>query len=99
MRNILPRILRLAVVTQIVLGCAAVPPTGPTIGDVSLQSQQGVASAELALQELDEIDTLIKLDNRLLAVRQALTTIGVEHFHCFHPLQNLSFLNTNNLIF
>jgi hypothetical protein len=63
----LTRLLRLAVVTQIVLGCAVVPPDGPTIGDVSLQSQQGVASAELALQELDEIDTLIKLDNRLLA--------------------------------
>jgi len=70
----LTRILCLAVVTQWVIGCTVVQPTGPVIEKPSLQSQR-VASAEHALLELDEIDTLVKLNNRRLAEQ---ITSGLE---------------------
>ena len=66
MLNMLTRILCLAVVMQLVFGCAGVQPAGPVIEKPSLQSQR-VASAENALLELDEIDTLVKLNNGKLA--------------------------------
>ena len=66
MLNMLTRILCLAVVTQWVFGCTVVQPAGPVIEKPSLQSQR-VASAEQALQDLEEIDTLVKLNNRRLA--------------------------------
>ncbi len=37
------------------------------MSDEAYTQVQRVASAELALRELDEIDTLVKLDNRTLA--------------------------------
>jgi len=66
MRNMLTRILCLAVVTQFVFGCTLLQPTGTVFDAASPQSER-VAIAELALQELDEIDTLLKLDNHKLA--------------------------------
>jgi len=60
------RTLCLAVATQFVVGCTVLQPSGPVIDEVSLQSDR-VASAEHALQQLKEIDTLVKLDNRKLA--------------------------------
>jgi hypothetical protein len=66
MRHMLTRILCLAVATQFVFGCTALQPTGP-VSDEAYPRGQRVASAELALRELDEIDTLVKLDNHKLA--------------------------------
>jgi hypothetical protein len=65
-RNMLTRILGLAVLVQCVFGCASLQPTGSVAPDDSLQSQQ-ISSAMAALQELDDIDLLIKLDNKQLA--------------------------------
>jgi hypothetical protein len=66
MRKVMTHVLCLAVVTQLIFACTSVQQTGPVVEQVSIQNQR-VASAELALLELDEIDTLIKLDNRKLA--------------------------------
>ena len=66
MRNMLTRLLCLAVATQFVFACAGLQPSGPVSGEDGLQGQR-ITSAVHALQELDEIDTLIKLDNRKLS--------------------------------
>ena len=66
MRNMLTRILCLVVAAQFVFGCTVLQPTGP-VSDEAYPQVQRVASAELALRELDEIDTLLKLDNHKLA--------------------------------
>jgi hypothetical protein len=47
MRNVLARILGLAVVAQCVFGCASLQPTGSLAPDDSLQSQQ-ISSALVA---------------------------------------------------
>jgi len=66
MRQVMTRVLCLAVVTQIIFACTSLQQTRPVAEQASIQSQH-VASAGLALLELDEIDTLIRLDNHKLA--------------------------------
>jgi len=66
MQNMLTRLLCLAVATQFVFACAGLQPSGPVSGEDGLEGQR-INSAVQALQELDEIDTLIKLDNRKLS--------------------------------
>jgi hypothetical protein len=66
MRKVMTRILCLAAVTQFMFACTSLQQTGSVVEQVSIQNQR-VASAELALLELDEIDTLVKLDNHRLA--------------------------------
>ena len=66
MRKVTTRILFLVVVTQFVFACTSPQQTGPLFEHTAVQNQR-VSSAELALKELDEIDTLVKLDNRKLA--------------------------------
>ena len=65
MRKVLTRILCLAVVTQFIFACTGLQPTRPVLDQASSQSHR-TASAQHALLELNEIDTLIKLDNRWL---------------------------------
>jgi hypothetical protein len=68
----LTRVLCLAIATQFLFACTLLektgflPQFGPFNDKASLQGQRAV-SANNVLQELDEIDTLIKLDNRKLA--------------------------------
>ena len=66
MRKMLTRILCLAVVTQFIFACTGLQHTRPVFDQASIQSHR-TASAQHALLELNEIDTLIKLDNRGLA--------------------------------
>ena len=66
MQKVMTRVLCLAVVTQFIFACASLQPTGPASEQAAIQNQR-VASAELALAELDEIDTLLRLDNHKLA--------------------------------
>ena len=67
MPAMLTRLFCLTVFSQLMLGCAMTLPTNPstTTHNSTLQTQH-IASAERALLELEEIDALIKLDNRLL---------------------------------
>jgi hypothetical protein len=62
----LTHILYLAVITQFVFGCTVLQPTG-SVNDAASPQSERVAIAELALRELDEVDTLVKLDNHMLA--------------------------------
>jgi hypothetical protein len=66
MQKVMTRALCLAVVTQIIFACTSLQQTRPVAEQASIQSQR-VASAGLALLELDQIDTLIRLDNHKLA--------------------------------
>ena len=66
MRKVLTRILCLAVVTQYIFACTLPQQTRPVIEQASIQDQRA-ASAEFELLELDEIDTLVRLNNRKLA--------------------------------
>jgi len=66
MRKVIARVLCLTVVTQFIFACTSLQPTGPVGEQASIQNQR-VASAELALLELDEIDTLVRLNNHKLA--------------------------------
>ena len=66
MRKMLTRNLCLAIATQFVFGCTVLQLDGPVNGEASLHRQR-VASAERALLKLDEIDTLVKLDNHKLS--------------------------------
>ena len=66
MQKVMTRVLCLAVVAQFLFACASPQQTGPASEQASIQNQR-VASAELALAELDEIDTLLRLDNHKLA--------------------------------
>jgi len=72
MQKVMTRVLCLAVVTQFIFACASLQQTGPASEQASIQNQR-VASAELALAELDEIDTLLRLDNHKLA--QQISTV------------------------
>ena len=60
------RVLCLAVVTQFIFACTSLQPTGPDVEQASIQDQR-VTDAALALLELDEVDTLVRLDNHKLA--------------------------------
>jgi hypothetical protein len=51
---------------QLMVGCTLLPIIKPIPELASIQNQRA-ASAEIALAEIEEIDTLIKLDNRLLS--------------------------------
>lgn len=60
------RLVCLALATQLLFGCAATLPSFPsTTHKTSLQKQR-IASAELALLELEEVDAVIKLNNQPL---------------------------------
>ena len=66
MREMLMRIFCLVAATHLLFGCSTLQQTGPTSDTASIQSQRA-SSAELALLELEEIDALIKLNNRILS--------------------------------
>ena len=57
--------LYLAVALQLLFGCTMLQPVGPVTDLASIQNQRA-ASAEIDLQQLEEIDTLIKLNNHWL---------------------------------
>lgn len=66
MPALLTRLFCLTVASQLMFGCAmTLPTTSATTNKSSLQTQR-MTSAEHALLELEEIDALIKLDNRRL---------------------------------
>ncbi len=62
----LKRLILLIIVTQLVFSCGVLQPTLPVTEKELIQNQRATG-AVLALQQLDEIDTLIKLDNNHLA--------------------------------
>lgn len=66
MQNFLKNLFYLAVGLHFMVACSVLPKAGPVSELASLQYQR-VTNAELALQELENVDTLIKLDNRWLA--------------------------------
>ncbi len=66
MRNMLMRLIFLAVASQLIYSCATIQPDGLAASQASLQKQR-TASAGLALSGLAEIDALVKLDNQRLA--------------------------------
>jgi len=76
MRKVMTRVLCLAVVMQFSFACTSLQQTGPASEQASIQNQR-VASAELALLELDEIDTLLRLDNHKLA-KQISTELSTQ---------------------
>jgi hypothetical protein len=65
-QNLLTRLFCLAIAVQLMGGCTGLQPGGSVAHLASIQNQRA-ASAELALQELEDIDVLIKLDNVWLA--------------------------------
>ena len=66
MQNFLTRIICLAVTAQLMVACSVMQTVVPTTEQASLQNQRA-ANADIALQELGEIDTLIRLDNNWLS--------------------------------
>ena len=76
MRKVMTRVIFLTVVTQLVFACPLPQQSGPLTEQTVIQNQR-VASAELALKKLDEIDTLVKLDNDKLAA-QISTGLSVQ---------------------
>jgi hypothetical protein len=66
MQNLLTRLIYLVVTAQLMVACSALQTIAPTTEQASLQNQRA-ANAELALQQLEEIDTLIRLDNNWLS--------------------------------
>ena len=88
MRKLMTRVLCLAAVTQFIFACASLQPTGPDVEQASIQDQR-VTDAALALLELDEVDTLVRLDNHKLA-EQISTGLSVQaeisgRFHLRKP--------------
>jgi len=66
MQKVLTRLLCLAIVGYAMSGCTVLQPTGPVSETASIQNQRA-ANAEVALLELQNVDTLVKLDNRWIA--------------------------------
>lgn len=62
----LMRLICLAVITQLLLSCAMTQVIMPPSGHQTELQKQSIASAEMALLELAEIDVLIKLNNQRL---------------------------------
>ena len=60
------RFFCLAIVTSVMAACTMLQPAGVPTDEASIQNQRAV-NAAIALQQLQDIDTLIKLDNRWLA--------------------------------
>ena len=88
MHSMLIRFFCLAIVTSIMASCTVLQPAGVPTDEASIQNQHAV-NAEIALQQLQDIDTLIKLDNRWLAeqIESALVaqadSSGKFHFRKF----------------
>jgi hypothetical protein len=66
MQKVLTLLLYLVIVGFAMTGCTVLQQTGPVSEEASIQNLRA-ASSEAALQQLQEIDTLVKLDNRWLA--------------------------------
>ena len=66
MQNILKNIFYLSIVLKLLVACSTLQTQGPVSELGSLQNQRA-SGALLALQELEDIDTLIKLNNKWLA--------------------------------
>ena len=66
MQSMLTRLFCLAIVTCLMAACTVLQPPGVTTDVTSIQNQRA-ANAEIALLQLQDIDTLIKLDNHWLA--------------------------------
>ena len=64
--DMLRRLSCLVIVALLLYGCSALQQTAPVSETASIQNQRS-ASAELELLELGEIDSLIKLNNRVLS--------------------------------
>ncbi len=66
MQSILKILLYLSVVLQLLAGCSTLQTQGP-VSELSSLQYQRAGGALLALKELEDVDTLIKLDNNWLA--------------------------------
>ncbi|MFC1701619.1 DUF2914 domain-containing protein [Pseudomonadota bacterium] len=66
MQNILKNIFYLSIVLKLLVACSTFQTQGPVSELDSLQNQRA-SGALLALQELEDVDTLIKLNNKWLA--------------------------------
>jgi len=75
MQKVLTRLLCLAIVGYAMSGCTVLQQTGTVSENASIQNQRA-AYSEVALQQLQEIDTLVKLDNHWLTdqVESAIVT-------------------------
>ncbi len=62
MRRFISKVVRLAIASQLAFACAIIQPGG-SVNDQALLQNQRTASGVLDLQELAEIDVLVKLDN------------------------------------
>ena len=66
MQKVLIRLACLAITLQLMVSCTVLDQLGvPNAGLASIQNQR-TANASLALHDLEEIDTLIKLNNNWL---------------------------------
>ena len=62
----LTRLIILAIAMQLLFACAVTQPTSSSAPHQNTLQQHRIANAELDLTGLEEIDALIKLDNRFL---------------------------------
>jgi len=72
MSVMLTRLICLVIAVQFLFACAMTPPSAATDSHQTLTQKQRIASTELDLLELEEIDALVKLNNRQL--RQQIST-------------------------
>lgn len=66
-RKTLPAVVYLVIMAQLMVGCGLFPQDIEPVSERASMQNQRTGSAALALQELDELDTLIRLDNEWLA--------------------------------
>ena len=66
MKTMLTRFICVVILVSVMSACSFLQPPGTATDIASLQNQRA-ANAELSLSQLQEIDTLIKLDNDWLA--------------------------------
>jgi hypothetical protein len=78
------RFFCLAIVTSVMASCTVLQPAGVPTDKASIQNQHAV-NAEIALQQLQDIDTLIKLDNHWLAEQiEAALVVQADSSEKFH---------------
>ena len=86
MQRMLIRFFCLVIATYLMAACTALQPAGVTTDVASIQNQRA-ANAKYALLRLQDIDTLIKLDNNWLAVQMEAVLMAQAnssekiHFH------------------
>jgi hypothetical protein len=67
LRKSMATVVYLAFTAQLMVGCGLLPQNIEPVNERASIQNQRIESAALALQKLDELDTLIKLDNKWLA--------------------------------